>query len=240
MLKNRPTHQILQISVRQYCPVASVTGVTAYSYRFSLSKNDWICFWQLWHAQEYTHPWDIRNVSQALPICGRGGKTILLLLFFQKWLNMLLASLACSRIHPLLRHKKCRSGIIDLWQGWQNNSITSLFQKWLNMLLAALACSRIHPSLRHHKCQAGSTVLWHLWERWQCIPIASLFPKMIEYASGSSGMLENTSTPETQEMSVRQYCPVVSWHKWQHHSIASLFQKIFNMLLAGLAFLRIH
>ena len=158
MLEDAPTSETQQMSVRQYCPQASVEGVATHFYCFSLSsKNYWISFWQLWHAWECTLPWDTTNVSQTVLSYGKCGMarmdgiTILLLLHFQKSQNT---------------------------------------------LLAALACSKIDPPIRYYKCESGSTVLWHLWQGWQDISIASPFPKIIIYGSGSSGLLENTPTPE--------------------------------------------
>ena len=65
------------MSEGQCCPVAVVA---TYFYWFHLSKNYWICFWQLWHASEHTHPCDITKIWQSVPcpaIRGRFGNIFL-------------------------------------------------------------------------------------------------------------------------------------------------------------------
>ena len=86
------------------------------------------CHWTVHLPLRYN-----KQISQAVlscGICGMHGITILLLLHFQKLLNMTLAALACLRMHPPLRHNKCQSSstvLWHLWRGWQHISIASLF-----------------------------------------------------------------------------------------------------------------
>ena len=90
--------------------------------------------WQLWHAWEYTHPPKTQQMSvrQYCPLASVAVAAAPLLPSLQKLLNMLLAALACLRIHPPLRHNKCQAGSTVLWQmwhWWHHNFVVTSFPK---------------------------------------------------------------------------------------------------------------